>query len=350
MKYLALFLLVILTACDTSGVDLRLVSADAQATVQAAEAGLAATRDSITREQGRATMQAAQTAGAAQIEMDLLASRITATADAQALAIAAARVTDTARQADATATAVQAQASRTEQALAVTQTVQAVELTRYRADAARREQWAADWSVLRPLVVFILVSVFVAGIAAIVWVVIDRQARRNHTLSLHGGVVETRAGTTVIQYDASGQIVAYLLEPPRALPPRVRLIEESDADPVQSVGGSQLVWESPIARRQPATVNKSLVLVARLLQDAISISGEGAAQLPSWRKLEELGWSSDRWQRAVKILKAIGAVMAFGDGTFVSGQYDTLGDLLYAVETRQLKIVSPTPKKGSKNE
>jgi len=45
-------------------------------------------------------------------------------------------------------------------------------------------------------------------------------------------------------------------------------------------------------------------------------------------------------------LKSIGAVMAMGDGTYVSGEYDTLGDLLYAVETRQLHIISPTLKKG----
>jgi hypothetical protein len=82
-------------------------------------------------------------------------------------------------------------------------------------------------------------------------------------------------------------------------------------------------------------------LVGDFLRKAMQVAGPGAKQLPRWDKL---GITSQEAQAAVHILRSSQAVTVRpSQGTYVKD--GTLGDLVYRLDTQQLRL-TPLPRQG----
>ncbi len=355
MKYIWLSLVVILlSACSDVPPDFYAASADAQATQLAAQAALRATAAAIQDEHAAATISAAKTQGAVQAEIDLLQVRIQSTKDAQALELERARATDQAAiarstqiQAEVLARQTQAardvQATTNAQAARATQTALAVQVERDTAAARRAEQFADFWAGFKTVVAVVIMCLMV-GLATymtfqiFVWWVNWRDRRMR--------MFETRNGT-LVWIDPNDNLQPEILGVPSAvarksLPSRSWGVPDlnlvSDLPAVRSItpSGSVLASRPDPHRPQPTITIQAI----QLLQAAVEISGPEASTIPGWRDLK---WSSERWQRVIGGLAAAGAVVAQpGVGTTITHEYETLNNLLYAVEMREL-IVRPAP-------
>jgi hypothetical protein len=337
-----------LAACTDVPPDLYAQSADAQATQIAALAALRATDQAIQDEHAQATLSAAATQGAAQIEIDLLAARLQATKDAQSLELERARATDTA--AAARSTQVQAellsrqtQAARDLQATTgamaaqATQVALSIQVQRDTAAAQRQEQFAEFWAGFKTLLAVVVVC-WLVGLAS--YMSFQVFAWWLHWRDLRMRMVESRSGTAV-WVDPSDSFYPMLLGAPsqvarRALIPNLDLVSDLPAVRRLTASGSVLASQPDPRRPQPTITIQAI----QLLHAAVQISGPEASTIPGWRDLK---WSSERWQRVVAGLAAAGAVVAQpGVGTTITHTYETLNNLLYAVEMREL-IVRPAP-------
>ncbi len=196
-----------------------------------------------------------------------------------------------------------------------------------------REDKERSLANLIPIALFfgILCAGLLIGYSIKIWIewTIDRQRRQM-------SVRESRAGTLVLIYmEDLGQ---YIWQPVIGAPAIRQLGPvESDFEPVEISHGG-VTATGPTRAETPTE---------RLLKEAIELAGEESMVFPSWRALLKAGysWSSEQWQAAIAPLRRAGAIYPNGKGTFVGGDYDTLADVRYAVETHQLNI-SPTPAAG----
>ncbi len=357
MKYIWLSLVVILlAACDAASPDFYAASADAQATQLAAQAALRATDRAIQDEHAAATISAAKTQGAVQAEIDLLQVRIQSTKDAQALELERARATDqaaiaraTQSQAETLARQTQAardvQATTNAQAAHATQTALAIQVERDTAAARRTEQFADFWAGFKTVLVVVIVCLMVGLASYMAYQVFSWWL---HWRDLHMRRIETRSGTLIwMNNPETGSLYPEILSVPsqaarRALPARSWSIPDlnlvSGLPAVRNVTQSGSVLASRIVHKaEPDVITHQVIL---LLRQAVEISGPESQIIPGWR---DLGCSSDRWQRIIGGLVAAGAAVAQpGVGTAITHEYETLNNLLYAVEMRELRI-KPAP-------
>jgi hypothetical protein len=178
---------------------------------------------------------------------------------------------------------------------------------------------ALGWLVLRMLYRF--------GPELIEWI-IEWHDRPNRFM-------ETRSGTATWVRGPDGELIPVLI---KQIPERetraLRLEAQSQARAVTRLTASGSVLSSPIG---PGITT----LAVQLLKAASATAGDDADTIPGWRNLE--GWSSNTWQRVISALEAVGAVEIHkGVGTFVTNEFQTVGNLLYAVEMRQIKV-RPAP-------
>jgi hypothetical protein len=298
------------------------------------------------KQRAEATQQAMAAEG------DLLGLQLAATRQAQELSLELATATAAAASSRATAVQAGAWAEATQRSVELQETLQADQMRAtqtalalaVQADVRRAEQnamWDDFWSVLRPaLALFVILALilmaFWMAVQTYQWWLTWQDRRNSH--------FETRSGTVVWIANGEGEMVPQLLATLRPVGVRAsRRAEWQAARPsdveVIPLTRSGSVLSSPMKNQsQPGGIT---VLVLEMLRDAVRVSGEDEQQVPSWRKLP--GWSSERWQRVVAALEASQAVeVAPGRGTYVSNRYRDLGDVLYAVETRQLRI-RPAP-------
>jgi hypothetical protein len=347
-RYL-LLLLFLLAACSDVPPDFYAQSADAQATQQAAQAALRATDSAIQDQHAQATLSAAATQGAVQAEIDLLTARLQATKDVQALELERARATDTAASARSTqvqaeALAKQTQAARDLQATTgalsaqATQTALSIQVQRDTAAAQRQEQFAEFWAGFKTLLAVVVVC-WLVGLAS--YMSFQVFAWWLHWRDLRMRMVESRSGTAV-WVDPSDSFYPMLLGAPsqvarRALIPNLDLVSDLPAVRRLTASGSVLASQPDPRRPQPGIT----VQAALLLKAAIEINGPESSKVPGWRDLP--GWSSELWQRTIGSMVAAGVMVAQpGVGTSVTHTYETLNNLLYAVEMRELKL-RPAP-------
>lgn len=305
--YLLLVTAGLLTACIPAAADLTAAREQAIATVSAADVRLAATRQAV-------TLAAVSTADASRLYVTRLAAEGRGTATSQAAAFARDQAT---RQAVATATAYPWTAT----ALAVTQQVQLLQVTAQAAAIQRDETITAlGWMAL-----ILMVGAF-GGVA--VYGAYLYSVRRN-------SLIVTPAG------------VAFLYRTPDGWAAEL-LAARVEQHPIKWGGlyaRSSLPAAAVAPRIEAHREDEQVVIVRRLVQDAIAQAGEGADTIPSWRKLE--GWTSGPWQKAVRILEANKLIYTDpGKGTFITEDVGDLAELAYQLNTMQLKLHPPTPREG----
>lgn len=336
-----LLILIVLTAllaggCAEAEPDLYAAVSDAQATQSAARAGLRATEKAVERERVQATVQAARTQGAAEVEIDLLEARSQATQAALDIEFQRAEATEAAlmvmgtraaadQYATATAAVEQIQATNAVLRAYATQTAVVIESERSVARAETSKRLDQFWPMFG--VSLLLLSVFmVIKIGKLIldwWLTFQDRRNRHHY---------TPVGIVMYDPDGSGGETARLMTGQRHIPstynPEVRALTPSGS-----------VLAAPMA--PPSEERKSAaymtLLALQLVQDAVSVAGEDSVELPGWRDLP--GWTSDRWQRVKAALQAAEAVISDpGKGTFVTEPYQNLGYLLFSLETKNLKV------------
>lgn len=334
-----LALLPLLTACAERGAfatapDYSAQAARAGATVSYATAAANATQEARAEADRHATRQAAQTRQAsdaeiARIEAELNATRqvyyLRQTQEAAAYYAAASAGTATSQVA-ATATAWQITATPL-------YATQAAIVRQVRADEARAEieqQNQAVWALVEPLVILMLAATACAIIykfssTLLEWTIRlkDRRAR----------LYETRAGPVYILTTDDGLEVPQLLAALNTRPVQ-SASDASDVNPIPVITVMGKPWNPP------EKSDTTFELARQLVSDAMAAEGPESDRLPGWRKLD--GWNSDRWQRAVAALSQAGAVAAGPTGTVVTGGYDSLEGVLYALDMKQLRL-RPAP-------
>ena len=339
--WLALLVL-LLTGCDggTSGVDLYELEAGGQATASAAQARLRATQSAAFERQAQATMAAAATQGAAQVELELLRGRLEATRQAQEMALQSSGATEAARQAqywqEATRQAHELRTTAEAMGARATQTVTALELEREVRTAVRREmqdELLGSWLPLIGLAVVIggIGLFFSLAIRASDWFLEWRDRKMRLFETRHGTVAwyPGEDGFWEPRLLAAGPSNAKYAAPYTR---QLRAQNESEAEVVALTPSGSVLSSRMESKPEPGVTGLAVVF----LREAAVIVGEDADTIPGWRKL---GWSSERWQRVVAALEAVGAVETRpGVGTLITDDFQDLGNLLYQVETRQVRI------------
>lgn len=329
MTRLLLILFLLLTACGESPPsDLRRVESAARSTLDSAAAGVKATQDAVQQERTRATLQAAKTQGAAQIEIDLLQARIEATLQARDLEIASARATEESRPVHATQTQAVIDSATIRRP---TETARAL-VVAHDLDMLQRSQtldlfWLYFWPVFG---VALLLSLLVLAIRL--------------GLNLYEYAIKWRTLSNSVRGPGGSRFAWQVNGETFQAVPGTRPLPLHVPDPVHRLGNGDVAYVSgmPPRKQLPAQRSESH-LVARLLSDAIEIAGEDSTMLPGWRVLQDRGWTSDAWQRATAPLIQAGAVIAqVRVGTYVADNYVDLAGLLDAIETRKLRVI-PTP-------
>uniref|UniRef100_A0A7C4Q659 Uncharacterized protein n=1 Tax=Bellilinea caldifistulae TaxID=360411 RepID=A0A7C4Q659_9CHLR len=301
MKQIAVIVLLFLAGCvSTPPVQYTPPDPAAlRATAQAAEALAGQVEEQARATQAAQETSLRQTAEAVRLEATRQAVSLEATK--QALAIA-----EQAYQMTATAEAVRRQAEREAQ--------------------AQRQEGILQLLALLILLVTLLalggvvvVLVWRAGNEWIAW-----QSRRRQ-------LVESRAGTLLLVAENAPPVRVQVIQP--ALPARLPDEgDESETEPIPySVDGKLVGF---IQRR--ADPHKRLVL--RLLRESIQTVGAQSNRIPGWR---ELGWSAEVWTQAVRLLSRYVETQP-GKGTYLTGEYETLQALYYAVGERRA-VLSPAP-------
>jgi len=339
-----LLFIILLSACDSTAItpDLYAASADARATQKAAESGLRATDRAIQDERSQATLSAAATSGAAQVEMQLLQARIDATRQAQDLEIERARVTEAATIARATQIQAEnyAQATHIAEGLQATANVAVAHATQtavvvlaYQESgrAVRQNNIEALWDYFIPALIGILLiflaifAIYTAPHAArLVRTWIDRRNRHYYT----------PIGILVYTPGPDGLERAQLIQGGRIIP-------SSSSSGVISLNRSGSVLSSPMRLSSGEDHPGVNMLAMRLVQDAMTVEGPGSDTIPGHRRLD--GWTSDRWQRVVGALRQAGAAVTRpGVGAFVTGEFHNLNELCFALETKKLHL-RPSP-------
>jgi hypothetical protein len=157
-------------------------------------------------------------------------------------------------------------------------------------------------------------------------------------------IAEHRAGTIAWIEDDEGRmvpaIIGPMLTPPRIpqLSPRVTVNHGGGGDGVYKLTASGSVLASPVGRREPPENAGVRELALDLLWKAQHLYGVTGTTIPGWRQVD--GFNSEKWQRVIASLRALGFVETSNAGTFLVGV--TIGDLHYKIETNQVKV-RPTP-------
>ena len=162
------------------------------------------------------------------------------------------------------------------------------------------------------------VVIFLVGLDLGAWL-IERDKMRQARF-------DSQFGFTVYDYDAGRWILEAPSDKYRSLPaPRPQSVKVSP--------GQVYATSTPNTTVEPL-VREFLEAAARHAEN-----GKDDNKIPSWRQLP--GWTSERWQRAVDVLK-VSRVVDPRDmvGTFV--REGTIGDVLYQLDTHQLKL-TPLP-------
>lgn len=325
----------LLSSCEEmqlgqGGADPYAAIAGADATQSAAKAQLQATEQAVRERSSQATLQAARTQGAAQIEIDLLRARAQSTQEAFDLQIASDKATQEAGYARQTVQA--ALAVETQQA--ARQTQEAVPTTTAIADIVRHEENMRDQAQVRDMLLLwfwplLMVAVIVAVVILAVRLGLDTYREWIKWQSLRNSVRGPEGGRFVMAVkDQLPQFVGSTRPLPLARP-----------DPVRPLGPGEIAFASPMPEHKPARTATHLVI--QLLEDAIAIAGETSTVLPGWRDFQDAGfdWDSARWQQAVKpIAQAGGLIPRVSLGTAVAEDYQDLAGLLEAIELRKLRV------------
>lgn len=305
---------------------------DGRATVSAGMEMMRATERAQEERRAKATLRAAQTQGAAKLEIELLGARIEATQVAMELSFAQADATQAAgmqsTQAAGTATWQAAVAMVETQAAAPSATIAAIQ-AETEIDLARRQKFLAQaglyfWPVFWLLILIGLIILIVLGA-----VVLFRWFLKWRTLAES---VRTPEGRLV--WDVDGQLPS-LVTSQRVLP----LYRGDNEVKKLTPGGS--VLSAPI-QRQLGRKPSGNYAAAKFLEQAISVAGEESRVLPGWRSMP--GMSSSSWQAAVAALATAGLVVPrVGVATYVADDFQDLGDVLEKVERRSIQVPYPTP-------
>lgn len=349
MKTLAILIVMLLLAGCGEYVyepDLYAMEAGGQATAVAAQALRRATQEASFREVERATMMAAETQGAAQIELDLLAGRLEATRGAQALEMEAAGATADARQVERqeTQAAYLVQATQAVMELRMTADVLGAQATQTAIvrlgeleaiEQDRREALATIQPVVWLVAALVVALLVVQTYTRLLDWNLEWRDRKNR-------LYETRLGTVIFELGENGEYYARLLSA-RSLPAKVG--GEPTGVNVVKITASGSVLSSPVVRGSSQR-NGTPELAIELLREAVRKLGESSTIIPGWR---DLSWSSDRWQRVIAALSAAGLVVTKpGVGTYINDQRAAdAGDLLYQLETRQVRLRPTPPGNGS---
>lgn len=347
--WLLLLMVILLAGCDEGyvpayGVNLYAQAAGGQATMDAAQAMVQATQAAAFERSAQATMGAAATQGSVKVELELLQGRLDATRQAQDLAMGQAGATQSAYWMEATRSAqdvrktveaVEAQATQTAVALDLRETVQ--ESNRREA----RQELLGRWLPVIGLIALaaLLVMLVQFGLRVMDWVLEWRDRKMR--------LFETRQGTVAFFPGEDGFWEPRLLIGPApfdygaaknaGFPLRVPHLPKlrpgpSDGEVVRLTASGSVLGSSP-GRIEPGVSGLAIIF----LREAVAVVGEHSEVIPGWRNLP--GWSSDKWQRVVAALEAAGAVETqHGVGTRVMEGFQDVGNLLYLVETRQVKV------------
>lgn len=342
---------VALAGCDggyppPGGYDLYSAASAGRATQEAAQAAIYATQQAQQEAYAQATLSAAATQGAAQIEMDLLQARLNATREAMIVQFEQAESTEMAMRDEAALTQTAAAAVVTQAAQAMRQTDDALHASATRTVAAltldqqiqsenRREVFDMVWNsvvVQLLLILLIIFAIYKTAERVFEWLIEWQKWKRS--------LFETRSGTVVFTPDADGVYVPRVLSGSEERWKRLDSRSLQSQAQVVSMGRQGLLQLSP-----PGNAEGITKLAVRLLQDAVMYAGEDSEMVPGWRNLPK--WNSERWQRVIAGLEAAGAVRTEErKGTYVSEEYETLGNLLYMIETRQIKVRPALPRGG----
>lgn len=335
------------------------------ATVQAQEyqAAIFGTSVAQTAVADGATLQAAAERGTSAAVIERIEAEKSGTREAvvmQVTSVAAAlQLTQAARNYAATDTAYPATTTASVRGTAtgdakvafdaqVTQTAAAIVLR----DEQEKREWAQlkreTFMVLGTIFVIALLVMLFFGILAVYRVVILR-------LEARASLWDTRKGAVQVWREPDGRLMFEGVTYPELLPETAVPTYNSAAAANVAPAVEQLsrsVWASDMPERsKPDGVGE---LAKRLIRDAIAVVGEEANQVPRWETLKRAGidWiTSEKQQRIVAALGPDGAGVLDvrpGVGTFVSDMYIDLGNLLYALETGQIKVrPTPLPRDGA---
>jgi len=271
----------------------------------------------------RATAQAAE-ALARQAEEHAQAVQLTQAADIRRTAEAVSLVV--------TQQAIAVEATRqalllAEQTYRLTATAEAIQQQAEQEAHIRQRDELMQWFVMAILLVILLalggvaiLLVWKAGTEWIAW-----QSRRRQ-------LVESRAGTLLLLAENAPPVRVQVIQP--SLPPVVREEDEteSELEPIPYSVNGRLVG---FIHRQSDPQRR---LVMRLLRESIQAVGAQSNRIPGWR---ELGWSAETWTTAIRLLWRYVETQP-GKGTYLTGEYQTLQDLYFAVGEKRA-ILSPTP-------
>ena len=170
---------------------------------------------------------------------------------------------------------------------------------------------------------------FLSGGAMIFLVGIDLGAWFIERDKMRQARYDSQFGFTTYDYD-SGR---WILQSPSDKYKRLPAINHYRPDVKVSPGGVTAT-SAPVTTVEPL-VREFLEAAARNAENGINDN-----KIPSWRNLP--GWTSERWQRAVDVLK-VNRIVDPRDrvGTFVKD--GTIGDVLYQLDTQQLHL-TPLPR------
>jgi hypothetical protein len=217
-----------------------------------------------------------------------------------------------------------------EQAYAMTATAQAVERQILQQEKIQR----TDELTRTAMLVFLLLILLALGsvLVALVWKAgnqwIEWQSRRRQ-------LIESRAGTLLLVAENAPPVRVQVIQPALPMPLPITGGGEdmsTDTEPIPYSVNGELVGF--IQRR--AEPEKRLAL--RLLRESIQAVGAKSNRIPGWR---ELGWSAEVWTQAVRLLWRYVETQP-GRGTYLSGEYNTLQDLYFAVGERRA-VLTPAP-------
>jgi hypothetical protein len=285
-------------------------------------AAIQATNEAQQRQMAQATLQAAEEEHKTEQEVRRIQAEIEGTqaaVSAQSTQAAIAFAQDLAtHQAEATANAfvlAQTPAAATQTALE----------RQIRVDEAKEQRAKVmTWAI--PLAMGL-------GILFVAWKAGNFIDWRAEIMRRNNAARESRDGTLIWVWNPEIEDECWV--PLRDVPSVRRLPSGSGSD----FGSAPAVEFSPgrVTATSPAQNGDARKLAIKLVKDSISKGSADGNMIMSWHNLA--GWTSSRWSEAVRFLKDKKAVRTVDRvGTFI--EYDSLADLLYALETNQL---SPAP-------
>lgn len=337
-------LTLLLTSCadmyvdgGIGGVDPRQEIAGAEATIDTGQLQLTRTARAIEQQQASATLQAARTQGAAQIEIDRLQAQMQAEQQQFDLAVAAARYTEDAARAQETRQAAETaqaeQHARQTQVAGPTATAEQLILDHERKLLEQTQYrdyfWLWFWPVAAVIILIVLVA---AGIVSIRmgWILVQDH-RKNRAVQ---NSVRAERGRVMPLVD--GALPAGYLD--TASPIMMR----GAPDPVHKIGHTGMVLASPMPPRNGNGNGANLQgKVIAFLERVIEVQGSDSTTIPRWDKL---GVTSDTWKEMIRPLveKRVVDVQARVI-TRVSDEIGTVADLLDMIELGRLQLTTSWP-------